>query len=154
MTILIAALLVLAPNHLDLPPEGVYVAAEPTSPAVRLDPPDPPATEQVPASASYSDASSDGRCVGAEPLLRQYSPGWDVVRMSRIMYRESRCQAQVRNRSSSATGLLQILSSHCGWLSDQMDTWCTRDRLTDPYFNVRAGATLWREQGYRAWSTS
>ena len=87
-------------------------------------------------------------------MLSAYSPGWDVVRMSRIMYRESRCQAGARNTSSSATGLLQILASHCGWLSDQMNTWCTRDRLTNPYFNVRAAATLWREQSYGAWSTS
>ena len=87
-------------------------------------------------------------------MLSAYSPGWDVARMSRIMYRESRCQAGARNGSSSATGLLQILASHCGWLSDQMNTWCTRDRLTDPYFNVRAAAVLWREQGFGAWAVN
>jgi hypothetical protein len=60
----------------------------------------------------------------------------------------------VRNRSSSATGLLQILASHCPWLAAQMGTTCSRDRLNDPHFNVRAAAVLWREQGYGAWSTS
>lgn len=100
----------------------------------------------------FSDESSAGRCVGAEPLLLRYSPGWDVQRMSRIMYRESRCQADARNRSSSATGLLQLLASHCRWLSAQMGTWCSRDRLTDPEFNVEAAAVLWDEQGYRAWA--
>jgi soluble lytic murein transglycosylase-like protein len=71
--------------------------------------------------------------------------------MSAIMYRESRCRPEVRNRSSSATGLLQILSSHCPWLARRMDTWCTRDRLNDPEWNVKAAAVLWREQGYGAW---
>jgi hypothetical protein len=35
-----------------------------------------------------------------------------------------------------------------------MGTWCTRDRLTDPQFNVAAAAVLWDEQGYGAWVTS
>jgi hypothetical protein len=48
--------------------------------------------------------------------------------------------------------LLQILSSHCPWLARQMGTWCTRDRLTDPDFNIRAGAALWRDGGYRHWA--
>jgi hypothetical protein len=39
-------------------------------------------------------------------------------------------------------------------LAEQMGTWCTRDRLTDPTYNVRAAAALWAEQGYGAWSTS
>lgn len=139
-----------APLHLDLPPEGVHEAATATAPAERLE---VPPTTQVP-EPTFSSARSSGRCVGAEPLLAALSPGWSVERMSRIMHRESRCQPEARNRSSSATGLLQVLASHCPWLARQMGTWCTRDRLTDPEFNVRAAAVLWREQGYGAWSTS
>jgi hypothetical protein len=142
------------PVHLDLPPE-IDVAAVATAPAVRLDP--PTTTEADAPSDSHSpgsSASAGGRCVGWEPLLTRESPGWSVERMSRIMYRESRCQPEVRNRSSSATGLLQILASHCPWLARQMGTWCTRDRLNDPEWNVQAAAVLWREQGYGAWSTS
>lgn len=118
--------------------------AEATAPAVRLDP--------VVAEVEWSTDSHAGRCVGMEPLLHRYSPGWDVARMSRIMYRESRCQPEVKNRRSSATGLLQILASHCRWLAEQMDEWCSMERLRDPVYNVRAGAVLWSEQGYRAWA--
>jgi hypothetical protein len=146
---LIALALMVAPAHLDLPPE-IDVAAVASTPAVRLDPPTTEAADLPPGSS----VSVGGRCVGWENLLASHSPGWDVARMSRIMYRESRCQPGARNRSSSATGLLQLLASHCGWLARQMDTWCTRERLTDPTFNVAAAAVLWREQSYGAWSTS
>lgn len=148
---LFATALVLAPVHLDLPPE-IDATAVATAPAVRLDPP-PLATVEAGPVPFGSSASAGGRCTGWEPLLERYSPGWSVERMSRIMYRESRCRPEVRNSSSSATGLLQVLSSHCGWLAGQMGTWCTRARLNDAEFNVRAAAALWTEQGYRAWST-
>ena len=149
--VITALLLVLSPTTLDLPPE-IVMPAEATAEAERVDPPPPP-VEQLPAVAG-SSASANGRCVGWQPLLEQYSPGWSVPRMAAIMHRESRCQPDARNRSSSATGLLQLLASHCPWLARQMGTWCTRDRLTDPTFNIRAAAVLWAEQGYSAWSTS
>jgi hypothetical protein len=144
---ILAALMLVLPVHLDLPPE-IDVAAVATAPAVRLE---PPTTEAAAPSSGGSSASTGGRCVGWERLLADESPGWSVERMSRIMYRESRCQPGARNRSSSATGLLQILASHCGWLARRMGTWCTRDRLTDPVFNVQAAAVLWQEQHYGAW---
>jgi len=116
--------------------------------AVRLTPPAPVIPDL------FSSDSANGRCIGAEFLLGHFSPGWSVERMSRIMYRESRCQPGARNTSSTATGLLQILASHCPWLSRQMGEPCSRDRLTDPTYNIRAGAVLWREQGYGAWVTA
>jgi len=152
---LTAALTLVLPMSLDLPPEidttavATEQATRGTAVQVTETAPPPPAPP-----AGYSSDAENGRCVGAEDLLRFYSPGWDVIRMSRIAYRESRCQPAARNRSSSATGLLQILASHCPWLARQMGTWCTRDRLTDPTFNVQAAAVLWAEQGYGAWSTS
>ena len=149
MSILLAALVLLAPTSLDLPPE-IVTPAEASAPAVRVDPPS--TVESVPSLPAGNSDSAGGRCVGWEPLLAEYSPGWSVERMSRIMYRESRCQPGARNSSSSATGLLQILASHCPWLARQMGTWCTRARLTDPTFNIRAAAVLWDEQGYGAWS--
>jgi hypothetical protein len=149
---LAALALVVAPASLDLPPEIVEPATA-TVQAERLDPPPPAPVETAP-TLPGSSASAGGRCVGWEALLERYSPGWDVTRMSRIAFRESRCQPDARNRSSSATGLLQLLASHCRWLAEQMDTWCTRERLTDPEFNVKAAAVLWDEQGYGAWSTS
>ena len=146
---LAAVLLLVAPPTLVEPPP----LAEASAPAVRLDPPQPPPVESTTPPPSGSSASANGRCVGWEPLLAEHSPGWSIERMSRIMYRESRCQPGARNRSSSATGLLQILSSHCSWLAGQLGTWCTRDRLTDAEFNIRAAAVLWSEQGYGAWAT-
>lgn len=151
----LALVLAVVPLHLDLPPEGVYEAATATATAERgaavqvTETAPPPPTPML-----FTSASSSGRCVGAEPLLAALSPGWSVERMSRIMYRESRCQPGARNGSSSATGLLQILASHCRWLEGQLGEWCTRDRLTDPGYNVRAAAVLWLEQSYGAWSTS
>jgi hypothetical protein len=103
-------------------------------------------TETV--SASYSSASSDGRCVGYEGLLAQYSPGWDVSRMSAIMYRESRCQPTVSN--SCCHGLLQMHEMHVGWIN-AVDS---QSDYYDPARNIAAAAELWRSSGYGAWSTS
>jgi hypothetical protein len=133
--VLAALILFVVPASLDLPPEGIFEAATVEAPAVRLDPPMPPA---------FDGSSSNGRCVGAEPLLAYYSPGWDVGRMSRIMYRESRCQPWARN-PSGASGLLQIMPMHCRWLPGPCD-------LFDPAYNVKAGAALWRKQGMGAWA--
>ena len=111
----------------------------------------PPPPETVPGPPPFSDASSNGYCVGAEPLLAYYSPGWNVRRMSGIMYRESRCDPSADNPNSSASGLLQLLSSlHCGWLSSALGP-CN---LFNATYNIRAGALLWQKSGYGAWSTS
>jgi len=150
--VLTALAILFAPTSLDLPPE-IVTTAQADAPAGRVDPPAPPPTEVLPVLPAGSSTSAGGRCVGWEQVLAEHSPGWSIERMSRIMYRESRCQPGARNRSSSATGLLQILSSHCSWLAEQMGTWCTRDRLTDPVFNIRVAAVLWSEQGYGAWAS-
>lgn len=154
MGFVLVLLLALAPASLDLPPEGINrpAADPPTATAERgttvqmteTSPPPPLAT-----TPTFSSDSSNGRCVGAEPLLAAHSPGWSVERMSRIMYRESRCQPGAYNRSG-ASGLLQILKSHCGWLSTRVGS-CN---LFNADYNIRAAAVLWREQGYGAWSTS
>lgn len=145
----LAALTLLAPA-LDLPPE-IQVPAVASAPAVRVDPPAPPSTGVLP-EGSGSSASVDGRCVGWNDLLIRYSPGWDVDRMSRIMYRESRCVAEARNRRSGSTGLLQLMPMHCAWLDDALGEPCTVARLQDPQYNIRAAAALWRRQGYQAWA--
>lgn len=109
--------------------------------------PDPaPAVRVSAPSPSSSSESSDGRCVGYEGLLAQYSPGWDVVRMSRIMYRESRCNPGVSN--SCCHGLLQMHEMHVGWIN-------AVDSASDyynPASNIAAAAELWRASGYGAWS--
>jgi hypothetical protein len=120
----------------------INAGAQATETAVRLDPPAPPADD-----SPGSPASSNGRCVGYEGLLAKYSPGWNVQTMSRIMYRESRCNPGAYNRSG-ATGLLQILKSHCGWLAPRIGG-CN---LTNASYNIKAGAELWRNGGYNHWS--
>ena len=116
--------------------------------ATRMNPPPPPPVVPV----LFTTDSLNGRCVGAEFLLGYFSPGWDVVRMSKIMWRESNCLPWVSRSDSGSTGLLQVLVSHCRWLSGQMGEPCDRELLKDPAFNIRAAAVLWREQGYGAWS--
>jgi hypothetical protein len=160
--LVLAVVLAVVPSGLDLPPEGIYgpatVVEQPSAveqlptatrgTAVQVEPTLPAPVEVV----EFSSASSNGRCVGAEGLLARYSPGWDVARMSRIMYRESRCRPGADNPRSTATGLLQILASHCRWLASTMGEPCSARRLTEPEYNVRAGAALWAEQGYGAWA--
>ncbi len=151
-----ALALLLAPFNLDLPPEvpiDVAATADATATrgtAVQVTPTLPPPSPALP---EFSGASNGSTCTGAVPLLTALSPGWDAGRMARIMFRESRCQPGAVNRSG-ASGLLQVMRSHCRWLAEQMDTWCTQARLLDPEWNIRAAAVLWREQGYSAWSTS
>lgn len=117
-----------------------------TEPADRLDPP-PPVTDVVP--VLWSTDAVNGRCVGMEWALEHWSPGWDTVRMSRIMYRESRCQPSASN--SCCSGLLQMHRMHVP------EPWCgvnTRADLYDPMKNICAAAALWRTSGYGAWTTS
>lgn len=126
--------------------------ASPSAPALRV--PVvliPPVSVTAPALTFTSDTYGNV-CVGALAMLDYYSPGWDSWRMATIMYRESRCLPWVPNPKSSATGLLQVLASHCAWLVAQMLEPCTRERLTDAEYNIRAAAVLWTEQGYGAWS--
>jgi soluble lytic murein transglycosylase-like protein len=131
---------------------GYGAPATATAPATRgtavqvtdTPPPPPPAP---PAPAGYSTDSAGGRCIGAEPTLTALSPGWDVARMSRIMYRESRCLPWARNPSGAA-GLLQVMPAHCRWLAATIGP-CD---LFDPGYNVRAAAALWARDGYRPWN--
>ena len=149
MTAVFAALvLVLAP--IEMPPLAeIAMPANAAAAAERLDPP----TVEVVTTAGPppgSSASSGGRCVGWEELLARFSPGWSTERMSRIMYRESRCRPEVRNRSGS-TGLLQVMPMHCAWLRDVLGG-CSVQLLQDATYNIRAAAAPWRRQGYQAWA--
>jgi soluble lytic murein transglycosylase-like protein len=132
----------------DVPPIISVIDTTGLRQAVRLDPPKPPPPPPV----LWTTEAVNGKCVGFQFLLGYYGTGWDPIRMSGIMHRESRCNPAADNPSSSATGLLQILSSHCRWLAQQMGEPCSAARLTDPVYNIRAGAVLWSEQGYSAWS--
>lgn len=144
-SLVVLALLALPPY--EPPPLAVVdTPAVADQPAVRLDTP----TTQV-AIPTFNDASTNGRCVGAEPLLTRYSPGWNVERMSRIMYRESRCQPDAYNRGGQAAGLLQVTPINYRYLSNQLGEPVTARRLFDPEFNIRAAAELFEYDGYGPW---
>jgi hypothetical protein len=114
----------------------------------------PPATVPItapePEPIRFSGTSANGRCIGAEGLLNEYNPGWSIERMSRIMYRESRCQPTVRNASGS-TGLLQIMPSNCPYIAKHLGETCTIAKLQNPVFNIRAATTLFDYDGYGPW---
>lgn len=98
-------------------------------------------------------------CIGYEPLLAQYAPeaGWHVQRMSSIMYRESRCDADAYNAGGKAVGLLQITPVSYEYLAQALGTPINAYTLTDPVTNIRAGAALfdyWVQagrSGYQPW---
>ena len=117
--------------------------------AVRLN---PPITAPAPEPIRFTSDSANGRCVGAEGLLSEYARvGWSIERMSRIMYRESRCLPLVRN-ASGATGLLQIMPSNCRYIARQLGESCTVAKLQVPEFNIRAATTLFEYDGYGPWA--
>ena len=109
---------------------------------VQLEEPPPPPTTAPPRS---------GPCAEWVHLLEQYSPGWDIAHMQRIMHRESRCDPNARN-PSGASGLMQIMPfwangghlRHCGIYS--------RADLFNAEANVCGAAHIYREQGINAWS--
>lgn len=100
-----------------------------------------------------------GRCRDFEQLLVAHAPkrGWDINRMSRYMWRESRCTPNVRSRTRD-TGLLQINDINLQYLTRKMGRPITIDALKDPATNVQAAALLcsfWRGAGrscYQPWA--
>lgn len=111
------------------------------------------------APAAPADAAT-GRCKQYETMLLELAPagGWNILKMSRTMWRESRCQPTAVNRRGGDSGLLQIHPVSWQWLTGKMGTTVNRQRLLDPDFNIRAAAalcTFWRKAGsscYRPWS--
>jgi len=95
-------------------------------------------------------------CPQYEALLEAYNPGWDVNRMSRIMWRESNCQPHVRSRTKD-TGLLQINDINHDYLTRRhIDV----TNLTNPTVNVLAAAELYKYwqratgNGYQPWNAT
>jgi hypothetical protein len=72
--------------------------------------------------------------------------------MAAILHRESRCIPTAKNPRSSATGLAQILTSNCPYISRKLNEPCNRERLMDPVFNIRAAAVLYEYDGYGPWA--
>lgn len=102
-----------------------------------------------------------GRCTQYEDLLMIHAPaiGWDVLRMSRLAWRESNCWAEIRSRTSDS-GLLQINDITLSFLNETLGEPVDAFTLMDPVQNVRAAAalcTFWARNGsscYQPWSTN
>lgn len=118
----------------------------------------PPPTLPVP---GVTGTTVHGRCTQYEPMLQELAPpgGWDIAKMSRTMWRESRCEPWAWNASSADSGLLQVNKINLPWLRDHMGgEWVDRWTLQDPRQNIRASAllcTFWRNAGkscYQPWS--
>lgn len=98
-------------------------------------------------------------CPEFEPMLEEYAPqaGWDINRMSHIMWRESRCNPEAYNAYGRASGLLQITPIGYPYIRQELGEWVDRWTLTDPIQNVRASAVLYDywvshgHSGYQPW---
>ena len=138
------------------PPEAAAPTAEPTpvttpvaAVTARVVVPGPDGTEVT------------GRCTQYEDLLMTHAPaiGWDVLRMSRLAWRESNCWAVIRSRTSDS-GLLQINDISLTFLNDALGEQVDPFTLMDPVQNVRAAAalcTFWARNGsscYQPWSAT
>jgi hypothetical protein len=105
-------------------------------------------------------ATTAARCRQWEPLLATASQKWDVVRMSEIMWRESRCLPEAQSPHFD-TGLLQINQINHEYLSAHLGVTVNADSLTDPALNIAAAAVLcefWEERlttdCYQPWVTT
>ena len=108
------------------------------------DPPVPTTTLPVPDPSLWNQYGSAewGRCTQWEPLLAALTPagGWNVDIMSKIMWRESRCDPTARSKTHDS-GLLQINDMH---LQSLTAMWGDID-IYDPTTNIRAAAVLCEE---------
>lgn len=109
------------------------------TPLVPSEPPAPVPLE--PGSPDRDQLGAPTRCENFEPLLAAAHPDWDVVRMSEIMWRESRCQPEARSPTSD-TGLLQINEINHDYLSARLGVLIDEHSLTEPALNIAAAALL------------
>lgn len=127
--------------------------------AVDVQPAAAPEAPEAPPAPGQDGSEVEGRCTQWEGLLAEHAParGWDVNRMSKLMWRESGCWPEIRS-STSDTGLLQINDVNLPYLRQVLGEDVTRWTLTDPVQNVRAAAALcdyWASNGsscYLPWS--
>jgi soluble lytic murein transglycosylase-like protein len=94
-------------------------------------------------SAQPLEAASTQRCPQYEQLLVTLAPkgGWDVKKMSHIMWRESRCKAVIRSKTADS-GLLQINDINHKFLTGKLGYKINKTILMDPIVNIKAAAQL------------
>lgn len=93
-------------------------------------------------------------CVGLAPIIDDHGlPPW----MLAVAWRESRCQADARNRTSAtgdnSWGVFQ-LNTFSATTRTELRRTCgieTPEVLLDPHESVRCAAALYRLYGYRPW---
>lgn len=133
------------------PDEGRQRPA-PTTSTVAVAPP--------PVVPGVAGTTVQGRCTQYEPMLQELAPagGWDVAKMSRTMWRESRCEPWALNKRTNDAGLLQVNPINYTFLRGKLGEWVDKWTLQDPRQNIRASAllcTFWRNAGkscYMPWS--
>ena len=76
-------------------------------------------------------------------------PAAQLPRVMRVMWRESRCQSNARNKW--ATGLMQIHRINLRWLSSSPLHIVHRAELLSPMRNLQAAHAVWVRQGWAAW---
>jgi len=133
------------------PDEGRQRPA-PTTSTVAVAPP--------PVVPGVAGTTVQGRCTQYEPMLLELAPpgGWDIAKMSRTMWRESRCEPWALNKRTNDAGLLQVNPINYTFLRGKLGEWVDKWTLQDPRQNIRASAllcTFWRNAGkscYQPWS--
>jgi hypothetical protein len=125
--------------------------------------PEPVAPVEPTITPGPSGTAVEGRCTQYEPLLAEFAGvGWDVQRMSRIMWRESRCTPSVVSNTGCCVSLLQLyvglhLRDHrlapryneCGVYG-----WGDLDGADDVRRHVCAAAALYSVVGIDAWAAT
>jgi hypothetical protein len=83
-----------------------------------------------------------GRCTQYEAALAANAPsaGWDIQKMSRLMWSTSRCNPSARWATS--TGLLRISTINSAYLARVLGQPVNRAALTDATTNIRSAAAL------------
>ena len=109
--------------------------------------------------ASHADSTKTKSCPQWEPLLRKHFPAKVVPIMSRIAYRESRCQARVISAVRKSTGrpdvgILQIQGSWQTVTKQVCKTTNVIRSLQDPVCNVKVAGYLYRNGGLGHWKGS
>ena len=108
--------------------------------------------------SGVSARALSGTCPRYEQQLTMFAPkgGWDTQRMSKYMFRESRCIPTVRSKSRDS-GLLQINDINLSFLSKKFGFRVTAQTLMDPTYNIKAAAILcetarkWWGNCYHPW---
>ena len=135
-------------------PNTVVVTKPSTTPASTTTTTVAPTTTTTEPPIVVAETSEPYKC--AEWIPTAVEIGWpndpEVLSMlGRVMYRESRCRAEARSKSSD-TGLLQVNDYWCepsrytdnpsGWLGERMPLGSCAN-LTDPVKNLQAGLLIW-----------